>query len=324
MATASIPGNNNNDSSSGGGIHDSSMIEPESSAQLNELLAKKSKEEDEEDAIINGTRRYQPGDPIDPIDLNRSQEDHNKNDENYVSFQDEEDSGDDDDDDDEEDSPALSIQELLYSSSSYYAIAKPVCLTMILAALTVVYINTDQTREQGQAAMASAYQVFDTQDETNNNKGEALALSLVNALIMICVIGTMTFVIVFLYRMRFMKCLIGYMIFCSMSLLGVLGANLLQTALHIYAIPIDQFTFYLFMFNFAAVGVLAVFSGNGIPRFVAQGYLIATSVILAWHLSFFDDWTAWCLLFMLALYDLCKYHIRSIYLYVYIYCDTPM
>jgi presenilin 1 len=52
-------------------------------------------------------------------------------------------------------------------------------------------------------------------------------------------------------------------------------------------------------------GVLAVFWGQGIPKAVTQGYLIATSVILAWHLSYFDDWTTWTLLFMLAIYDLC-------------------
>lgn len=32
---------------------------------------------------------------------------------------------------------------------------------------------------------------------------------------------------------------------------------------------------------------------------------VFTSVILSWHLSKFDDWTAWTLLVMLAFYDLC-------------------
>lgn len=198
----------------------------------------------------------------------------------------------------------MSIQELLYSSSSYYAIAKPVTITMVLAALAVVFINTDATREAGKEAMATAYQVWNV-DDSSMNKGETLALSLANAFVMICVIGLMTFLVVFLYRMRFMKCLIGYMVLGSTSLLGLLGSNLLRTALQIYEIPVDIISFCLFMFNFAAVGVLAVFWGKGIPRVVTQGYLVATSVILAWHLSFFDDWTAWCLLFMLALYDLC-------------------
>jgi presenilin 1 len=218
------------------------------------------------------------------------------------------DSNDDDDssDDNSQDSrngTMMSLEELLYSSSSYNAIAKPVTLTMILAALTVVFINTDETRAQGQAAMAQAYQVWNVSDASSGS--DMLALSLANALVMVSVICGMTFGIVLLYKFRCMMCLIGYMMFCSSTLLGVLGGNLLQTALTIYQVPVDKLTFAGFLWNFAIVGVAAVFWGQGIPKVVTQGYLIATSVILAWHLSYFDAWTTWTLLFMLALYDLC-------------------
>jgi presenilin 1 len=196
----------------------------------------------------------------------------------------------------------MSIQELLYSSSSYYAIAKPVTLTMVLAALAVVYVNTEDTVAAGQAAISSAYQVWDVNSDSS---GKNLATSLANALVMVSVICAMTFVVVLLYKFKFMKCLIGYMIMCSATLLGILGENLFATAVSIYSIPIDKISFYLFMVNFALVGVLSVFFAKGIPQYVTQGYLIATSVILSWHLSYFDDWTTWTLLFMLAMYDLC-------------------
>lgn len=213
-------------------------------------------------------------------------------------------SHDDDDDSDDEGEFEMSIQELIYSSASYYAITKPVTITMVLAALAVVFVNNDQTKQEGQAAMANAYQVW----QINNAAASAsqnLGYSLANALVMVSVICAMTFVIVILYKFKFMKCLIGYMIFCSGTLLGVLGGNLFQVAVHIYKIPIDKPTFAMLLYNFAIVGVVAVFFGKGIPMYVTQGYLIATAVILAWHLSYFDDWTIWTLLFMLALYDLC-------------------
>jgi presenilin 1 len=227
-------------------------------------------------------------------------------------FRDEDDEAVDNDDDDDgsedsdvsEDEPGMSIQELLYSSSSYYAIAKPVTLTMVLAALAVVIINTEDTVQAGEAAMSSAYQVWEV-DSVSNSNGENLFRSLANALVMICVIGGMTFVIVFLYKYRCMMCLVGYMMVCSTSLLGVLGGNMVHTALMIYDIPVDKITFGLVMFNFAIVGILAIFWGQGVPKIVTQGYLVCTSVILAWHLSYFDVWTTWALLFMLALYDLC-------------------
>jgi len=106
-------------------------------------------------------------------------------------------------------------------------------------------------------------------------------------------------------KIRFMKCLIGYMVFTSASLLGLMGSVMLDIAIEKYLIPIDIITYYFGLWNFAAVGTVAIFWQLGVPSFVTQGYLVATSVILAWHLSHFDAWTAWTLLVMLALYDLC-------------------
>lgn len=56
------------------------------------------------------------------------------------------------------------------------------------------------------------------------------------------------------------------------------------------------------MYNFAIVGVLAVFYQKGFPTWITQAYLVATSVIVAWQLSNFNDWMAWALLIMLAFY----------------------
>lgn len=175
---------------------------------------------------------------------------------------------------------------------------------MILAALAVVFINDEQTLQQGEQAMREAYTVWDTDDSSQSN-GETLVLSLGNALIMVSVICAMTFVIVLLYKLRCMKVLIGYMMFSSATLLGVLGGSMLQVAIQIYDIPVDRISFYFFLYNFSMVGVISIFWSKGVPTFVKQGYLIATSVILAWQLSHFDAWTTWALLVMLALYDLC-------------------
>lgn len=104
---------------------------------------------------------------------------------------------------------------------------------------------------------------------------------------------------------RCMKFLVGYMVFSSASLLGLLGDYMTSIAIQIYQIPIDIISYTIIMFNFAIVGVISIFYQKGIPTYITQYYLVATSVILAWHLSHFDDWTAWTLLVMLALYDLC-------------------
>jgi presenilin 1 len=174
---------------------------------------------------------------------------------------------------------------------------------MVLAALAVVYINTDETVEQGAQQMAQAYQIWKI--DRSSSVGENIGLALANGLVMVTVICMMTFVIVLLYRFECMKCLIGYMILCSTTLLGFLGGHMYWVAIQIYRFPVDKLSYFLVLWNFAAVGVLAIFFGKGMSKGVTQGYLIATSVILAWHLDYFDEYTTWSLLFMLALYDLC-------------------
>lgn len=155
---------------------------------------------------------------------------------------------------------------------------------MTLSALSVIFINTDETNQAAEEELG-VYQVFDTENVTGTQK---LTLSLANTFIMVTAIAAMTFVIVFLYKFRFMKCLIGYMMFSSGMLLGVLGGNLWYTAIEINRWAIDKFTFTLATYNFCVVGVVAIFYAKGIPNYVTQGYLVATSVILAWQLAHFD------------------------------------
>lgn len=197
----------------------------------------------------------------------------------------------------------LSLEELLYSSASFHAISVPVSLTMILTALCVVYINTEETIQQGEQALSNAYEVFD--NSSSSSTAATLGFSLLNALIIVSVICAMTFGIVLLYKYRCIKCLLGYMMFSSASLLGFLGGTMFQVAINKYNLAVDKFSFYFCMANFATVGVIAIFWQQGIPAWITQGYLICTSTILAWQLSHFDPWTSWTLLVMLALYDLC-------------------
>jgi hypothetical protein len=205
--------------------------------------------------------------------------------------------------DDEDDAQAAHkfLNELMYSFASYHAIVVPVSITMIVAALLVVYINTDETRAAGEASFANTYEAFDLEE---GNSSQNLAVSLANTLIIVSVICIMTFVVVLLYKYRCMKILFGYMILATTTLLGYFSQQMWSIAIDIYNLRIDKISFYLILYNFAAVGTAAIFYGKGFPRFVSQGYLIASSVMLAWQLSYFNEWTAWTLLVMLALYDL--------------------
>ena len=101
-----------------------------------------------------------------------------------------------------------------------------------------------------------------------------------------------------------MKILIGYMVIASTMLLAFLGGQMFVVAINKYSLTIDKISFYVTMYNFSIVGIVAIFYQKGMPTYINQSYLVATSVIVAWQLSYFNDWMAWALLIMLALYDL--------------------
>lgn len=59
-----------------------------------------------------------------------------------------------------EEDEGMTLSEVLYSASSFHAIARPVTLTMVLSALSVVFINTEETIEEGEEQLSSAYTVW--------------------------------------------------------------------------------------------------------------------------------------------------------------------
>jgi hypothetical protein len=193
------------------------------------------------------------------------------------------------------------LSELVYCFESFHAIFPPVSITMILSALAVVHINTEETRALGAEAYSKSYTVIELED---GNSGQNLIASLGNTFIMVSVICVMTFGIVALYKYRCMKILSGYLVVSMAALLGYVTGVMWKVAIDKYQMRVDKVTYYWFLFNYAIVGTLAIFWGQGIPRWVTQGYLVAASVVLSWQLSYFDEWTAWTGLVMLALYDL--------------------
>ena len=197
--------------------------------------------------------------------------------------------------------PGIGTAELLYSANSFCAVLKPVSLTMLLASVVVVSVQSDS----GSGDSLDVYTVYDEGDDSSDSATVRLGKSMVNAFIIVCVLAAATFCIVCLYKYRFMKLLVGYMMLSSMMLLGLMGGLMWWTILDKWQVPCDAFTYYLVCYNFAVVGVISIFYQRGVPMIVTQGYLVCTSVLMAWQLSKFEEWTGWCLLVVLALYDLC-------------------
>lgn len=181
------------------------------------------------------------------------------------------------------------VDDFIYGISSFDAIVKPVFVTMILAALATVYISTPESREEGEESLSDSYTVL--QGSEDDTDGQKLGQSLVNGLVIVLVITLMTFVIVLLYKYRCMKILVGYMIIAMTSLLGFVSSQMFTIAIERYELGIDRVSYAITIYNFALVGTISLFFGQGIPAYISQFYLIAISVIVAWQLSHFDPWT---------------------------------
>ena len=173
---------------------------------------------------------------------------------------------------------------------------------MVLTTVAVIFMTTEKSKQQTSEALTRNYTVL----RNNGSESDAALVgeSLVNAAVIVAAITVMTFGIVILYKYRCMKILIGYMMVAMFLLLLTMSARMFDIAVQRYQFTMDYITFGWLVYNFAAVGTVAIFFGQGVPTYVTQAYLVLTSVFVAWELSHFDEYTAWALLALLALYDL--------------------
>mmetsp|Transcript_13151 Transcript_13151/g.21335 ORF Transcript_13151/g.21335 Transcript_13151/m.21335 type:complete len:389 (+) Transcript_13151:2270-3436(+) len=195
------------------------------------------------------------------------------------------------------------FRELMYSFNSFTAVMWPVTFTMILASLAIVYIN-DGTNGNGSGGLATLPTIVDESaaDGSLAKAGGAL----LNALVIIGIVAGMTFLMVILYYFQCMIVFIGWLVISTGMLLSFTTSFMVYTAFEVYHVPFDSISYWFFWYNFAVCGILAIFYQKGIPSIVTQTYLVIVSVVMAWLLTkYLPAWTSWCLLVLLALYDLC-------------------
>ena len=213
----------------------------------------------------------------------------------------------------DEDKGVLSLLEVFYAFNSFRAVAPPVLLTMVSAALAVVYVR-DPVTGQVNGGVQSPYLVLNETAATSS--GEAVGFAALNAFVIVGVICGITFLLVLLF---YLQCwlLIGAYIFLAITMiLGVSTSISVLIGLQYYFVQVDLVTFVLVFANFAFSGVLVLFSheanfwgGNNyqpFPDYMGQIYLVIISTVVAYIVStIFPFYTTWLLLVVLALYDLC-------------------
>jgi len=173
-------------------------------------------------------------------------------------------------------------------------IFQPVAITMLFVVWAVRTINVNQL---GGASVTMVY-VEDEEDST----GEKLLGSIVNALIFLAIIIATTVLFVILYKYRCLKIIYAWLGFSTCSLLGAFGGYLFYLLLEAGNLALDYITFSLLVWNFAVVGIVAIFLYS--PQKINQGYLVIISGLLAIYFTRLPEWTTWAILAIVAVYDL--------------------
>ncbi|KAK4257254.1 hypothetical protein QN277_006867 [Acacia crassicarpa] len=177
-------------------------------------------------------------------------------------------------------------------------ILAPVSLCMVLVVILVSILNGSSATSSVSSIATMAYSETSTDSSWDKFIG-----ALLNSLAFVVAITVVTFVLVLLFYFRFTRFLKLYMGFSSFLVLGFLGSEIATFLIEHFSVPIDCITFSLVAFNFAVVGVLAVFMSK-MAIVITQGYLVLIGVLVAYWFTMLPEWTTWVLLVALALYDL--------------------
>ncbi|KAM2924246.1 hypothetical protein COP2_040371 [Malus domestica] len=179
-------------------------------------------------------------------------------------------------------------------------IITPVSVCMLLVVLLVTVLNDDAS-SSSETVNSIANIAYD--ETASDSSWDKFVGALLNALVFVAVVTVVTFVLVLLFYLRCTRFLKIYMGFSSFVVLGFMGGEVALFLIQDFNVPVDSITFVLVLFNFAVVGVLAVFMSK-MAIFVTQGYLVVIGMLVAYWFTLLPEWTTWVLLVAMALYDL--------------------
>lgn len=179
-------------------------------------------------------------------------------------------------------------------------IVAPVSICMFMVVILVSILNSSSSSS---AATVSSIATIAYNESSSDSSWDKFTGALLNSLVFVAIITVATFVMVLLFYLRCVKFLKYYMGFSAFIVLGFLGGEIALFLIEDFDVPVDCFTFLVVLFNFAAVGVLAVFMSK-MPILVTQGYLVLIGMLVAYWFTLLPEWTTWALLVALALYDL--------------------
>ncbi|CAL0307180.1 unnamed protein product [Lupinus luteus] len=178
-------------------------------------------------------------------------------------------------------------------------IITPVSICMFLVVILVSILNSNSSSSFSVSSIATiAYS-----ESTSDSDWDKFIGALFNSLAFVFFVTLATFILVLLFYFRCTRFLKLYMAFSAFVVLGFLGGEISLFLVQHFDTPIDCVTFLIALFNFAVVGVVAVFMSK-MAIVVTQGYLVVIGILVAYWFTMLPEWTTWSMLVAMALYDL--------------------
>lgn len=179
-------------------------------------------------------------------------------------------------------------------------IITPVSICMLMVVILVSILSSDGSSSSSAMPTIATIAYSETSSDSSWDKFTG---ALLNSLVFVAVVTVVTFILVLLFYLRCTKFLKIYMGFSAFVVLGFMGGEIALFLFEKFSFPIDCVTFLVVLYNFAVVGVLAVFISK-MAIFVAQAYLVVIGMLVAYWFTLLPEWTTWVLLVAMALYDL--------------------
>lgn len=171
----------------------------------------------------------------------------------------------------------------------------PVSLCILLVVITVRFIGFYSEKD--------LYLLYTPFHETTTNLYFKALNAIGNSLIMVFVIIVMSLLLITVYKFRCYKLIQGWLIMTSSLLLFVFTGLYFRQVLYTLNIPMDNITFYLFIWNTGMLGLVCIHWKG--PLVLQQTYMIFSSALVSLiFIKYMPDWTTWTVLFFVSLWDL--------------------
>jgi presenilin 1 len=178
-------------------------------------------------------------------------------------------------------------------------VATPVAICMAVTVALCRALNPDGASDPGVVRMASlAYE-----EKAGDAAATKFGGGLLNALIFVAIMAAMTFGLFVLFKLRCYRVIGAYMGFSLFNIFFLLTGAVLVSLARATGVPVDAPSLLLFLLNLAAVGTAATFFLPA-PLALRQALLVWVGVVMAYVFSLVPEWTTWCLLAAMAVYDL--------------------